>query len=434
MTELDARTVPADRTSQERLHASGLEYRVVDLSDQAAGEGFLRADARGFLDADPRDEVLAEMRETMVERRNIGVFDPTAGTGAWPVATVNSWVTPMTVPGGEVPMWAISSVTVSGTHRRRGIARGLLEGELRAAAAAGVPMAGLTVSEATIYGRYGFAPAVPVARITVDTQRAGWAAEAVSGRVEYVGKDTLAADLGAVHERARAKRVGQIPGWPGRWQRMAGLAAGDTDAERVRGVRYLDADGDVRGVLAYTLAEIQGQFRFELSVRHLGAETPEALRALWGFAIQHDLVVRVSADLRPSDDPVTWLVGDQRAVEVALHDHGWLRVLDVAAALEARSYRAPLNVVLSVRDPLGFAAGAWRLVVDAGGRAAVSAAAEGVPSDVVLDVTALSALYAGGVSAAQLRAAGRMECTAERAASLDDTFRTAEAPLLGIWY
>ena len=61
-------------------------------------------------------------------------------------------------------MWAISMVTVAATHRRRGIARGLLEGELRAAASAGVPMAGLTVTEATIYGRYGFGPAVPVSR------------------------------------------------------------------------------------------------------------------------------------------------------------------------------------------------------------------------------------------------------------------------------
>ena len=56
---------------------------------------------------------------------------------------MNSWVTPMTVQGGaHVPMWAISAVTVAATHRRRGIARNLLEGELRAAAQPGLPSPG----------------------------------------------------------------------------------------------------------------------------------------------------------------------------------------------------------------------------------------------------------------------------------------------------
>src|SRR5690606_91943 len=300
--------------------------RVVDMSDDADGEAFLRADARGFLDAEPTPEALAQMRESIAGRRNVGVFEPDAPGGAWPVATVNSWVTPLTVPGGEVPMWAISSVTVSGTHRRRGIARNLLEGELRAAASAGVPIAGLTASEATIYGRYGFAPAVPVARVTIDTRRAGWNHVEAAGRVEYVDKETLAAELAAVHERSRSGRSGQIPGWAGRWRRAAGLAEGDTAAASVRGVRHVDADGAVTGAMAYTLSEVPGAFRSALDIRHLAAETPEALRALWRFAVQHDLVDRVSVDLRPVDDPITWLVADQRAVEVRVHDHGWLRI------------------------------------------------------------------------------------------------------------
>ena len=48
MADLDARDVPVDPTSQERLSASGLEYRIVDLSDPARLRGFARADARGF--------------------------------------------------------------------------------------------------------------------------------------------------------------------------------------------------------------------------------------------------------------------------------------------------------------------------------------------------------------------------------------------------
>ena len=162
---------------------------------------------RGFLDEDPSDTVIAEQRESARDRRNIGVYD--AAAGAWPVATVNGWLTPLTVPGGEIDMWAISSVTVAGTHRRRGIARNLLEGELRAAAAAGVPIAGLTASEATIYGRYGFASAIPVLRMTVDTKPAGWVGAPVPGRVLYSDKATLADDLERLHEQSRPARAGQ---------------------------------------------------------------------------------------------------------------------------------------------------------------------------------------------------------------------------------
>ncbi len=428
----DARSIPADPTSVERLAGQRLTYRIIDMSSQAEAEAFFRADARGFLDSEPTAEAVASTTAALKDRRNIGVFEGGAEESTLPVATVNSWITPLTVPGGEVDMWAISSVTVSGTHRRRGIARALLEGELRAAASAGTPIAGLTASEATIYGRYGFAPAVPVARITVDTRRAGWAATALPGRVEYIDKETLRDHLSAMHEVARTQRSGQIAGWKLRWERVAGLTPEHPDAAAVRGIRYLDESGAVRGVMAYKLAEIPGAFRFEMVIFHLAAVTSDALTALWGFALQHDLVDKVRVDLRPIDDPLPWLVTDRRGVDVVVHDHGWLRILDVPAALSARTYRAPIDLVLRVADSLGFADGSWRLTAD-GGSATVTPV-EDAAADVILDVATLSALYAGGVSAVQLRAAGRLNVTAEVAASVDDAFRAAEVPLLGIWY
>lgn len=428
----DARRTPVDPASAQRLARQDLTYRLIDTASDADTEAFLRADARGFLGEEASDDVVAADRMGISERRNIGVFEAGAAIGAWPVATVNSWVTPLTVPGGEIDMWAISSVTVSGTHRRRGIARALLEGELRAAASAGVPIVGLTASEATIYGRYGFAPAVPVAKVTVDTRRAGWAAPARAGRLEYLEKDALKSTLAAVHDVERTQRAGQVAGWDLRWGRMAAVAPGNTSAAKVRGVRYLDEHGNVRGVMVYTLNDIPGEFRSEMAISLLSTVTADALTALWGFALQHDLVDKVTADLRPIDDPLPWMVADRRGVEVMVHDHGWLRILDVPAALSARTYRAPLDLVLRVDDPLGFAEGAWRLTVVDG--SATVTAVESEAADVVLGVDTLSAVYVGGVSAVQLRAAGRMDATAEVAASIDDAFRAAQAPVLGIWY
>ncbi|PCE14904.1 hypothetical protein AUC47_01800 [Microbacterium sp. SZ1] len=435
MTIIDARDIPADSASAGRLSARGLDYRVIDVSDAAAAEAFQRAVSRGFLGPESTAEALAFGRPTFESRRNTGVYDSAVPDGR-PVATIDSWVTPMTLPGGgELPMWAISGVTVSATHRRRGIARALLEGELRAAAAAGVPLAGLTVSEATIYGRYGFGSAVPVMRYRVDARRAGWAAPAAPGRLEYIDRDALADELGAVHERARTGRPGQIPGWSARWGGMAGLSPSDSDRDRVRGVRYRDGSGEVRGAMAYTLAE-EGSgtaWRHTLSVRLLVAETAEATAELWRFALEHDLVDGVEAELRPVDDPLPWLVHDQRGVTQTLHDHGWLRILDVAACLTARRYAAPLDLVLGVRDVLGFADGEWRLRIGADGAAQVEPASTGAP-DVELDVSALSSLYAGGVRASALHGAGRIEADADAVAAIDRSFMSTPAPGLDIWY
>ena len=435
MADLDARDIPVDPLSRERLSASQLDYRVVEVSDPVQLRGFARADARGFLDKEPDDDAIRLMGEMMALRRNIGVY---ASGIELPVATVDSWVTPMTVPGdagAHIDMWAISIVTVAATHRRRGIARNLLEGELRAAAAAGVPIAGLTATEATIYGRYGFGPAIPVSQLRVDARRAGGIelpATDGAATIEYLEPDALRAALDEVHERARLGRAGDVPGWPLRWLRMAGLAPGDERSRAVRGVRAADAEGVTRGVLAYTLDALPDEFGADLAIRHLDAETPEALRALWAFAMNHDLIRTVHADLRPLDDPLPWLVRDQRAVQTTIHDHGWLRILDVPAALTARAYRTPLDLVLRVSDPLGLATGSWRLLIDAEG-AAVVEATSAVP-DVELGVDALSSLYLGGVSAITLRAAGRISASADAAASLQDAFGTATAPALTIWY
>lgn len=212
MTSIDHRDVPADQTSRERLRTRGLDYRVVDQRDEARAVPFQRAVHRGFLGGEPTTESLTHDRKTLATRRTVGVFEQDAADDAKPIGTVDAWVTPMTIPGGEIDMWAISGVTVAATHRRRGIARSLLEGELRAAASAGVPLAGLTVSEATIYARYGFGAALPAVRYTVDTRRAGWGGHAPAGRLEYREREELVEDLASVHDRDRVTRSGRIPG------------------------------------------------------------------------------------------------------------------------------------------------------------------------------------------------------------------------------
>ena len=130
------RAGPVDEESRTRLAANGLDYRRVALdSDDYAG--WLQSVARGFQDGERTEDHISASRERAGYRRLTGVYDPAAPVPDAPVATIASWISELTVPGGVgIPSCAISAVTVAPTHRRRGVARAMLEGELRAAHAA----------------------------------------------------------------------------------------------------------------------------------------------------------------------------------------------------------------------------------------------------------------------------------------------------------
>jgi predicted acetyltransferase len=105
------------------------------------------------------------------------------------------------------------------------------------------------------------------------------------------------------------------------------------------------------------------------------------------------------------DDAVLRLVSDVRRCEVRVRDGLYVRLVELGAALEARTYRAPVDVVLEVEDAFcPWNAGRWRLTADAKG-AATCRRTDDEP-DVALAVTELGSAYLGGVSLTTLAAAG----------------------------
>jgi predicted acetyltransferase len=434
MSGTDWKNAPADPAADEAVAANGLEYRVIDTGDAAVFDPYLQAEMRGFLAGEQSDEQLGGARDGLAFRRFVGVYDPDSLDVAQPVGTVNSWVTDLALPGGRgIPMWAISGVTVAPTHRRKGIARAMLEGELRTAAGAGVAIAGLTVSEATIYGRFGFSPATYATEWSIETKRAAWVGPRPEGRLDFIDRTRLRDRLAELHGRVRTSRPGEIEAWPGLWRRMAGLAPGQEGGGKVRAVRYADAGGTTRGIAVYRLSDEGTDFtKHELELHYLLSETPDAYAALWRFALEHDLVSTVKAPLRSVDEPVRWMIADQRGAKVETGEHGWLRILDVPTVLTARTYAAAGSSVLRVTDPLGFTEGTWRLSIDDSGHAEVTASAD--PADVTLTVNGLSSILLGGVRAVTLRSAGIIDADEAIAVALDATFSSPETPYLSLWY
>ncbi len=430
----DWKNAPADRAAAEAVAAAGLEYRLVDTADAAVFDPYFQAEMRGFLAGEQSAEQIGGARDGLAFRRFAGVYDPGSLDLLQPVGTVNSWVTEMTLPGGGViPMWAISGVTVAPTHRRKGIARAMLEGELRTAADAGIALAGLTVSEATIYGRFGFSPATYATDWKIETKRAAWVGPRPDGRLDFVSRDTVPEQLAELHDRVRTTRPGEIEAWPGLWRRMSGMAPGQEGGGKLRAVRYADAGGTTRGIAVYRLSDEGSDFtKHELELNYLLSETADAYAALWRFVLEHDLVAVVKASLRSVDEPLRWMIADQRGAKVETGEHGWLRILDVPAVLTARAYAAPGAITLRVTDHLGFAEGTWRLAAGESGAAEV-VEADG-PADVTLSVSALSSILLGGVRAATLREAGLITADESAVRSLDSLFASTRAPYLSLWY
>ncbi|WP_374009352.1 GNAT family N-acetyltransferase [Leifsonia sp. LS-T14] len=426
---MDYRTIPLDDTSARELSAAGLRYALVDAADSEALDGWIRADFRGFHDRRPSAEVLEGARENFAARRNTGVYDD-QGPSREPVGTVNAWPAALTVPGGaRVDSWAISSVTVAPTHRRRGVARALLGGELRTAHALGLPLAILTVSESVIYGRWGFGPATWATSWSIDTKRVRWIAGETPGRLSFAEPDEYGPIGAKVLDRVMAGRHGEIALEPYLAKRLVGPLKGDPDAEKIRVVRYDSDAGEPEGFVSYILKGDDDFTRHTVEVRHLAAATPAAQRALWRFLLELDLVATVKIWTRGIDEPVQALVNDIRGAHVTdLEDHLWVRILDVPAALQARTYERDGSLVLDIEDDLGFAAGRFRLTVREG-------AAEVTPTDdaadVALPVNALGSVYLGHDIGRNLALAGRIRGDVD---ALDRLFRTAIPPRLSTWF
>src|SRR5256885_14884467 len=80
------------------------------------------------------------------------------------------------------------------------------------------------------------------------------------------------------------------------------------------------------------------------------AATAEAYAALWRHVLDVDLMARVSAEMRPVDEALRFLLADSRQPKTRIEDGVWLRMVDVPAALKGRRYAVDGRLLLRVRD------------------------------------------------------------------------------------
>jgi predicted acetyltransferase len=371
----------------------------------------------------PSDAEVERDQKTWDLSRSLATFD-----NGQIVGSTHSYLFDFALPGGaSVGAAGVTAVAVQTTHRRRGIVSELMRRQLAEAAEREEPVAILVASEGAIYRRFGYGIGTWAIDVEVDTRETrGFTAPSGDGVIKVVD-ETAADDLfPAIHERARVMTPGGITRPKSWWESIAA----DRKAGAETHIIYESASGSQDGYARYQInSKWEGGVpQHKLAGNEMMSCTHEAAAALWRHLLSADLVRTVEVWNRPVDEPLKWWLANPRALRVkGVRDHIWVRPLDVAALLSGRRYREDLDVVLEIVDDFGGQASGRYVLTATGGAAECSRTDR--PGDLVMHVSDLGSILLGGVSLAELHAAGRIDETkAGSVKQADDAFRWSPQP------
>jgi predicted acetyltransferase len=329
----------------------------------------------------------------------------------------------LTIPGGELPAAGVTWVAVLPTHRRQGVATGLMRHQFDNFRERGEPLAILWSAEAPIYGRFGYGIAAPVH--DMNAQKAGFAFRDDPGPVgstRLVTRDEAAELFPPIYERVRTARPGMLSRTPVYWYEERLYDGPGPPGTSQRFFVVFELDGVLEGYATYRLRDKwdDGMPNGAVFVVEALGTSLVATREIWRYLFGIDLRERVECHFL--DPALTLYLGvvDPRRLRVKLSDGLWLRFVDLEAALRARSWGSDDALVLDVRDSFC----AWN-----DGRYRTDGTKTDAEADLVLTAADLASAYLGGIDIAALATAGRIaERTPGAVARAAAMFRTPLPP------
>ena len=297
---------------------------------------------------DPPDGDNRVLRLLPLDRTRCG-FD-----GGKMISTSGAYSLEMTVPGAQVACGGTTAVVVAPTHRRQGVLREMMRAHLDDVKEHGEPIAALWASDSAIYGRFGYGCASICYDIAIEPDHATLSRLAPQpGRARMVDRAEALEVVPPLYDRLRMEIPGFFSRTPHWWEDRSFRDSESTGA--TTNLRYGVVDGE-DGVAGFTSFRTkahwdEGHGSGKVIVQDLFAVTPEAWAGTWALVANQDLVARVESGLRPSWDPIFDLLAGTRRALTFRYDALWVRLMDVPAALTARSYSAPVDVVLESRRP-----------------------------------------------------------------------------------
>jgi predicted acetyltransferase len=329
------------------------------------------------------------------------------------VATTAAQSNDLTLPGlTTAPAAAVIAVTVFPTHRRRGLLRQMMTRQLDDVEVRGEPLAILTASESSIYGRFGYGAATEETCHSLAVLHAAFANPVLyDGSIDILPDEDVHEVLPAVHEALRCHQPGAVRRDDHWWRRYFDVPEAERTGEKAR-FNAVVRDGRDRpeGYAIYTVKRDwpDGARNHTLEISELITTNDEARSALWHFLLSKvDLIQTVTTLCSPVDEPLRWLLADPRHLRSTRRtDLLWVRILDVCAALGARRYMVPGSLRFEVHDR-SRSATAGRFELEGTPEGAVCRRT-GKDPDLSLQIEDLGAMYLGGVSPSTLARAQRV--------------------------
>lgn len=373
---------------------------------------------------DPRDDSTERLRQVLPFERTRCGFD-----GDVMVSTSGAFELDMTIPGGSVPCAGTTMVAVAPTHRRRGVLRQMMRSHLDDVREHGEPIAALWASDSAIYGRFGYGLASVHHAIEVKRTNVSFHRNAPEpAPVRLIDLDEAATMLPPFFEGLRV----DIPGFFHRdetWWKHRRFSDPEHGRDGMTSQRIAVVDGG-NGIDGYVQFRVKSNWddshgAGRLSVRELLGTTPESWAGLWSFVLGHDLIEVITADNRPTWEPLFDLLEGMRRAKATQSDALWVRLMDIPAALTARHYSAPIDVVFEVADPMGDVTGSYRLHGDEEG---AECAPTANPATISLDLEDLGSCYMGRSRFEQLARSGRVSGSREALTAADRAFTWEPQP------
>ena len=348
----------------------------------------------------PGEEDFAREEKVMPNDRILSAFE-----GDYAVGAAASYPFRLTIPGGDLPAAGVTWVGVLPSHRRRGVLTEMMRRQIEDVHERGEPLAILWASEAAIYGRFGYGIAAPVHFLEAERARFRLRDDpGPVGNVRLVDRDEAARLFPPIYETVRTSTPGTLSRTKAWWTEQK--LADPEGWRRGAGPKFyavVEADG---APTAYAIYRIKGEWaqgipRNEVRVVEAFATSAGGARDLWRFLFGIDLIAKVVMFGFDPGSPLFLMVSDPRSLQLRVADGLWLRLVDLEAALRARSYADGEPVVIDVRDDLC----PWNK-----GRYRIGDGVERTrgAADLELDVADLAAAYLGGFDFHRLAAADRV--------------------------
>ncbi len=317
------------------------------------------------------------------------LFDRSEMMGGFGMLHLGQWYNK-----ASVPMVGISGVGIAPEHRGKGAAIALMQNALQELHTQEVPISVLYPATQALYRKAGYEQAgirctweIPTATIQVK-------AKALSLSPTLIAIDSFSS---MYHQQARSIN-------------------GSLDRNDIIWKNLLDAKD--KALYAYRIGTNQGYVIFEtwedgenvnIAIRDWSLLTPDAIDQFWTFFSQHRSQIKAIRWKSAPIDALTLRLPEQTA-RVRSLDRWMLRIVDLKAAIEQRSYPAFMSAELHFEvqdDWFARNTGKFILTVDNG----VAQIIQGGRGDLQLGIRNLSPLYTGLFTAHQLDRCGKLTGT-----------------------